>query len=503
MERRNLLALSFGLWLWSGFVCSGFLLAQEPFVTSQDALPLVERLATIEAELEALRMQVSTPQERDVEPAAGYSVPPAPGLFGGVEPHALPSMLTPPAPPPPVYPTVKVNGFFQADMGYFGQSDENRRQLGDIQDGADFRRFRLSASGAVASNVNYMAQLDFGFFGRPTFTDVWGEVTDVPYLGTVRVGQWKQPFGLEVVTSVRYQTFLERSLLFQTITAFRHIGAGFYNNSEDLNTTWSLSGFRVGNDQFGNDIGDNGGWSTAGRLTHLMYYHGDSQPNSRLEYLHLGGAFWLGDPGNDRFRYATIPEAYIGAFGVPAGQVPGTSGVQVPSIANGTPPFVDTGFIPTNTFVHLGGEALWAHGPWSWQSELQMATVSQIGGPQLNFWGFYSQWMWMLTGESRPYLRKIGAMDRIVPFRPFLRQGDCQTGYGAWELAARVSYLDLDDANIRGGRLTDFTAGLNWYLNGYTKLQLNYIHAMLDRDFNNYDGKSNADIYLARMQLDF
>lgn len=503
MRRHYAQIISIGLLLLCGLVCGGWLPAQEPHDASRDVVPLFDRLTTIEAELEALRAQVSAPHAGSVEPASGISIPPTPGVFGGLEPHALPPMISPPAAAPPVYPIVKVNGFFQADAGYFGQSDENREQLGDIQDGADFRRFRLSASGAVASNVNYMAQLDFGFFGRPTFTDVWGEITDVPYLGTVRVGQWKQPFSLEVVTSVRYQSFLERSVLFQPFTAFRHIGAGFYNNSEDLNTTWSLSGFRVGNDQFGNDIGDNGGWSTAGRLTHLLYYHGDSQPHSRLEYLHLGGAFWFGDPGNDRYRYATIPEAYIGAFGVPAGLVPGTSGTHVPSLANGTPPFVDTGFIPTNTFVHLGGEALWAHGPLSWQSEMQMATVSQIGGPQLNFWGFYSQWMWMLTGESRPYLRKLGAMDRIVPFRPFLRQGDCQTGYGAWELAARISYIDLDDANIRGGRLTDLTAGLNWYLNGNTKVQLNYILAMLDRDFRGYDGKSYADIYLARMQLDF
>ena len=78
-------------------------------------------------------------------------------------------------------------------------------------------------------------QFDFAFFGRPTFTDVWTEVTHVPVLGNVRVGQWKQPFGLESVTSVRYQTFMERSLLFQAFDPFRHIGAGFYNSSEDAN----------------------------------------------------------------------------------------------------------------------------------------------------------------------------------------------------------------------------------------------------------------------------
>src|SRR5678815_3733189 len=118
---------------------------------------------------------------------------------------------------------------FQADAGFFDQSPNNRATFGDIQDGAGFRRFRLSAKGAVIENVNYFVQLDFGFFGKPSFTDVWLEVTHVPVLGFVKVGQWKQPVGLETVTSVRYQTFMERSVLFQTFEAFRHIGIGTYN----------------------------------------------------------------------------------------------------------------------------------------------------------------------------------------------------------------------------------------------------------------------------------
>jgi phosphate-selective porin OprO/OprP len=469
-----------------------------------DYSELVERLEAVEAELRARQAETTVePNPDGITPANAEFLPPAPGIFesGLWGAQAAGGASAPPA--KPKYPTVQINGFFQADTLYFSQSEENRLQLGDIQDGAGFRRTRLSASGAVADNVNYFVQMDFGFFGRPTFTDVWGEVKDLGWLGTVRAGQWKQPFGLEVPTSVRYQTFLERSLLFQSFEAFRHIGVGFYNNSEDEHWTWALSTFRVGNDQFGNDIGDAGGWSTAGRLTHLWWYRDFKDETKRLEYFHTGSSFWWGDPGNDLFRYSSIPEAFVGAFGVPAGSVPGTSRVNVNSIANGTPPFVDTGLIPTNSFAHLGHEFLWAHGPVTWQSEIQMANVAQVGGPQLHFWGFYSQWMWFLTGESRPYNRKLATLDRITPLRPFLREADCQHGPGAWEMAFRVSHLDLDDENIGGGRLTDVTAGLNWYLNGYTKVQFNYVRAMLNRNFNGYNGPSDADIFGARFQVDF
>lgn len=401
------------------------------------------------------------------------------------------------------YPTVEVHGVFQADALAFSQDDENRLQLGDIQDGAGFRRTRLGANGAVAENVNYFIQMDFGFFGRPTFTDVWAEVHHLPWLGTVRAGQWKQPFSLEVPTSFRYQTFLERSLLFQTFEPFRHVGLGFYNHSDDEMWTWAMSVFRVGQDQYGNDLGDAGGWSTAGRLTHLWWYEGSAEPHHRLDYLHTGASFWVGDPASNLFQYRTIPEAFVGAFGVPAGSVPGTSLQPVGSIANGTPPFVDTGAIPTNTFVHLGTELLWAAGPFAWQSEIQMATLAQIGGPQLHFWGYYTQWMYFLTGESKPFLRKTGQIDRIQPSRPFLVTGDEVRGPGAWEVALRVSHVDLDSENIHGGRLTDLTLGLNWYLNAYTKLQFNYIRAMLNRQTAAYSGPSDADIYGIRCQVDF
>ncbi len=101
------------------------------------------------------------------------------------------------------YPTLTVNGVFQADAGWIHQDSASEVAYGQIQDGADFRRARLSTKGLVTESTGYMLQMDFGFFGRPTFTDVWVEKTGVPVLGTVRIGQWKQPFSLETVSSFR------------------------------------------------------------------------------------------------------------------------------------------------------------------------------------------------------------------------------------------------------------------------------------------------------------
>ncbi|HEB50931.1 MAG TPA: porin, partial [Desulfobulbus sp.] len=74
-------------------------------------------------------------------------------------------------------------------------------------------------------------------------------------------------------------------------------------------------------------------------------------------------------------------------------------------------------------------------------------------------------------------------------------------GWGAWEIALRYSDLDLGDAAIQGGRLKDFTAGLNWYLNPNLRWMLNYVHADLSERADVNDG--NADIIETRMSLTF
>lgn len=401
-------------------------------------------------------------------------------------------------PPATTYPTVKVNGVFQADTGWFGQDANSRATLGNIPDGADFRRARLAASGNVAPQVSYFFQMDFAFFGRPTFTDVWFAVNDVPVFGNIKIGQWKQPFSLEVVSSFRYTTFMERSLVFQPFTPFRRLGIGFYDWSDDLNTTWAGSLIRTGQDQYGDTLADRGGYGAVGRITHLLNW---DEPSDGRYYTHVGAGYWLNVPPNDATRFRTIPEIFIGEF---AGGAVGTSGQAVPNQLNGTPFFVDSGPIATNSENIFGTELLWVHGAWSLQSELMCAIVDRAQASTIALPGGYAQLGYFLTGEHRPYDRKAGAIDRVKPFEDFFwvqgSDGCVHRGMGAVELAGRVSYIDLNASNVRGGELTDLTLGVNWYLNPYTKLVANYVHAFLD---NPVTGSSDTDIYAMRAQIDF
>lgn len=397
------------------------------------------------------------------------------------------------------FPNVTINGVFQADAVGFSQGAASRASYGDIQNGADFRRARLSAKGAIANNMNYFFQMDFAFFGRPTFTDVWVEWTDLPIFGTVRAGQWKQPFSLEVVSSFRYTTFMERSVLFQPFTPFRHLGIGFYNHSEDLMTTWAASYFRSGQDQFGGSLSTDGGNGAAGRLTHLMWY---DEASEGRDYLHLGAGYFVNNPPRDTARFRTIPEIFVGEFAPLA--TAGTSGQALPGVFNGTPFFVDTGNVGNINYIHTPAvELLYVRGPFSLQSEAMVAVLDRSGAPTAALPGMYAQVGWFLTGEHRPYDRVAGAIDRVKPFEDFFWvNSDCgrMYGLGAWEVAARYSYINLNDQNIRGGTLQDVTLGVNWYCNPYSKVVFNYIHSYAtDRSGR----ESETSAYGLRTQVDF
>jgi phosphate-selective porin OprO/OprP len=408
-----------------------------------------------------LSTDISTPSELEL---AGFSVP-----------HVLPA-----CPAKPKYPTARLTGFFQADAGLFSQNNANMIAVGDIPDGADFRRARLAAVGNVADNVAYSAEFDFAFPGRPSLMDVWLELRNLSALQNLKIGFFRQPFGLDGLTSVKELTFIERALPFAFLP-FRQIGAMAHGTNAAEDITWAVSGFRFPTDFFGGQIGDDGGYGLATRLTGVLIDNGDQC------VLHAGGAYSVIDPANDRVRYLSPPEFFIAETGG-AAFVPDTGLTFVP-------PFVDTGPIPTDVVNLFEADLAATSGPFHGQAEVIYAVVSRPRGSAVGFSGVSTQAAWILTGEHRPYNRKSGVLGRVVPAHPF---GD--RSRGAWEVAARWSYLDLNDAEVRGGRLNDVTLGLNWYLNQFTKFQFNYIRASLVSPVN---GASDASILAARAQVDF
>ncbi|HEY0982314.1 OprO/OprP family phosphate-selective porin [Schlesneria sp.] len=430
------------------------------------------------------------------------------------------------------YPTHKLTGFLQLDTGFYAQSPENIATVGDAQNGTGFRRARFAVQGKVAEFTNYQLEVDFATAGRPSFFDNYVEQGNLPFFGEVRAGQFLQPFSVDAMSGFRNLPFLERSLPFLAFVPFRRVGIMSSNASEDEMTHWAYSIFRtggynnapLGDSRFATDFGNIGGFSFSTRVTHLLYY--DECAEDR-DLWHIGAAYnygrlgandakGSGAPGNAGspepfYQARTTPE--FGPLGYP--ELSASFGNAV----NGTPIFVDTGRYQADYFNLFGLETVYQSGPLSFQSEYMATVVESVVGPVF-YQGAYAEVMYRLTGEHRRYDKKLSALRNPIPNSNFLplKTGEIR-GWGAWEVAARWSVVDLnnpdkldghyynsatnsyDGTNKAGnGLLNDATLGMTWFLNAHTKLQLNWIHAMLR---NQAKGYSSADLFVSRIQVDF
>jgi phosphate-selective porin OprO and OprP len=401
----------------------------------------------------------------------------------------LAKLEKPVAEPQPSTPTIKWTGQLQNDFVWFNQSDLNRQSVGELQDGVGFRRARLGAFGDIHELIEYRIEMDFALAGRPSFLDNWVGVKEVPFLGSVRVGHFFEPFSLERVTPNRFTTFMERSLVDQFAPA-RNTGVMAWDHHLDGNVTWATGLFRSDSDAFGDDVGNDNQWASTSRMTWSPGF----DRNDRRYLLHFGAAYSLRGADNQRVRFSERPEIRMAAAG--EGDVPR---------------FVDTGNIVASHYQLLGTEMAIVHESLSLQAEWVYAPVSRTNGSDVAFQGMYIFASYFLTGEHRPYFRtrapfrrNNGVFDRVIPNTnvfcgPNSGQA-CKPGIGAWELAIRWSHLDLNSGDVRGGELNNVTLGTNWYLNPYTRVQWNYIRPLLD---DPQFGQSTADIYAMRVGFDF
>lgn len=352
---------------------------------------------------------------------------------------------------------LKVGGRIQNDWLWINEDDDLKAAIGEQEDGTEFRRVRLYMQGLVYGNLEYKLQVDFAG-GDVDLKDVYLGLTDFP-VGKFRVGHFKEPFSLDELTSSKYLTFLERGLP-NAFAPGRNTGFMLHNTALDDRATWAIGLFRD-TDDTGMNV-DDGGYNITGRITGLPWYE-----NKGASLLHVGAAYSYRHP-DDSLRYRSRPETHL------------------------TDRFVDTGAFASDEVDLLGLEAAWVEGPLSLQGEYVMASPKLLAGSDPDFRGYYGQASYFLTGEHRQYKTSSAAFDRVKPKKNVGQAG----GFGAWEVKARYSHIDLDSESIAGGELDDISAGVNWYLNPNTRAMWDYIHA----DTND---RGKADIVMMRFQVDF
>lgn len=155
---------------------------------------------------------------------------------------------------------------------------------------------------------------------------------------------------------------------------------------------------------------------------------------------------------------------------------------------------VGTGPIPqVNFYDIISSEFVAVYGPWNFQTEYYLNNVRRYAPEDnLTFSGYYLTLGYFFTGESMVY---------AYPFGVFTHPSSYGSKYGAWQLLARFSSLNLNDKTIQGGKENNITLGLNWFVNPFVTFKLNVIHAATKPA---YTGENiNAMIYAMRAQIQF
>ena len=358
---------------------------------------------------------------------------------------------------------LRIGGRIMNDWAFVGADDSLVESLGPlgtlVRDGTQFRRARLYAFGVLYDRIEYRAEFDFADrFGN--FSDIYVGLRDVPVLGTLKAGHFKEPFGLEALTSSNNITLLERSAG-GAFAPLRNIGIAFQNSVAKGRISYAAGVFREALSA-GNSVGS-GGPNLTARVTGLPVY-----ADGGRKYLHVGAAYSHQGAPLGVTLFGSRPEANL------------------------LPPFVLTPLLETSSYNMVGLEAAAVAGPFSVQSEYMKSSVNSVSSGDPTFSGFYVLGSFFLTGEHRPYWHGGGAFDRVRPNSSFMDDG----GTGAWEIVARYSQLDLNERLVRGGEMKNFTFGVNWHLNPYSRIMWNYVRSEVE-------DTGNADILQMRFKIDF
>lgn len=374
--------------------------------------------------------------------------------------------------------TTRPFGRIHIDTAFFDQDAANKAQVGDARNGADIRRARLGVEGEGFETFFYRFDVDFVAFDqqsqtRPTIFDAYLDTLNLPVIGNLRVGHFREPFSIERLGSSHDLPFMERSVAVNTLSPFRNLGIMPFDWNDDETMTWAYGFFNENSNEFGEDLSDRAGIAGTGRVTWLPYY---DEPAQGRYLVHLGASYTYRRVNDQQRRFVQTPE------------------VILKEGATRTPNFIDTGIIPLNHYQVAGVEASSVLGSLALQGEYLALVGEQVGGRGLFLHGGYVEATYFLTGENRNYLRRAGIYGPVTPYSNFfrVRDGDGRicTGSGMWEATARYSLFDANDRNVDGGRLHDVTLGLNWYYAVRCRLMFNYIHAMLDR--GGLDGDANV-----------
>jgi phosphate-selective porin OprO/OprP len=387
--------------------------------------------------------------------------------------------------------SISLRALVQFDAAYFAQG-KNPASV-DLNSGTNFRRAQLGFSGTVLRDWQYNFLYDFGGYGVENRGYIYNAYVEYdgfkPFF--FRIGAYTPAEGIEDQTSSGELIFPERTA---AVDISRNLAgapsreaASIY--AQDDNYLVSLS-YTSKSTKDGTSNGASVGTfdsqqALVGRASWLAV------SNPEVKWLldgHVTQVLKLADtsasPAANVIRFSNGPEV-----AVDASKTVDTGNIDARNVR-------EFGFETAATYAGFYGQGGWFH----YDIERRTAVTNP------NFGGWYALLTYSLTGEQHPYDPTTASFRNLRPIHPLGTPG----GWGAWEVRARYSDIDLDflpfataaNGGIPGGKQDVWSLGVNWYPNSVIKFQLDYDNIQVNHA-NAPANDISASVIALRSQISF
>ena len=351
-----------------------------------------------------------------------------------------------------------LHGVVQVDSHTF--FNNNRYNQGN--EGFLLRRARPIMEAQLFNDFDFKLVPDFGWPTVQIF-DAYANYKYNPAL-QLRIGKFKGPVGLERLQEDTDLPFNEKSLASDLVPQ-RELGIQLWGELDEGVLHWAAGVYNAGGDYrvAGNNPIDND-MEFGGRLFWQPFNNDIFSPLKGLGF-GVGGSY-----GNVVSNSAALPNTL-------GGTLPGyvTAGQQQFFAYN--PLFGSV--VADGTHWRLSPEGLYYIGPFGVQGEYDISDQSvqntaSLRRAALNNTAWEVSGQWVLTGERASF----NGLTPVNPFQPHAG------GWGAFQLVARFSELNIDNAAFNGfsdpttsaRSATAWSVGLNWWLNRNVRVLTSFSH---------------------------
>lgn len=372
--------------------------------------------------------------------------------------------------------TLRVDAHVKAELDWRDFPTSDATAPADI---FSLHRARVSLEGTLLRRVDYQVEREVRDTPDP-WRDVFVDVRIHRAL-QVKAGKFKVPFSLDRLTSAADLDFVYRAIAATHLAPGRDVGLLVHGNLLSRRVNYQVGEFRHGGD--------------AVRPSERHDPHAGQTVAARITVR----------PWNTSRTVRSLRGLAVGA-NVTSGHVP--AGLY--SLPGRTVP--DEDFFPhlfvSGTRRRVGGDLEWREGPVSVRSELLRVSDQRQGQgtddddlADVLARGWYVSGTWLVTGE-----RKV---DDVRPAKAFL-----QGGAGAVELAGRIEDVRFGSPGASGVASRDtrarnlaersdraWTFGVNWYLNRYSRVQVNLIRERRELDGVVIPGQAQVWSRVLRVQF--